>query len=978
MVNIYDLISRAQKLREETKLDSVSPDRVGALCEDTLKYINEFQLLASSPSLHKIYASVSAMQADKSPKSDLTGKALKPGQLVVIVPANQSDATAGDVYRYDGPSGNTSAWTYISKIGPVFADAELNTASANPIQNKIVAEKLTELKISNDDFVNSLIKELYIDFGDSGYTLADVGKIYYNHKYTDALALGLYTSSYVNMWGGSSYHYDPGDILDVTSKGIRVRAILNIADKPLQEDTTYINVKLSEKCTVLEEMPILFEAERFSIIEASLSENSSAIQKNAELIDSNKAEIELKVNVTDSYEKSYRHMQGLTGLNDAEYNTIATGCNLYAIRVKEGERITLKHKIFLNSEKTSYSWAIISSDTWNYNSGTILQRGEQYTGSLVKEITESILIPKGGKWLIFINRSDYSAIVSAVNNIPSIISNTSYILDNKPASRTVVYVGKNKSKSGGYETIQEAINDIQDASVINQYELRLCDDETYNDPALLWNVSDTSVHAASNPSEACAAVITKDYIHILGYNRRRKVAVYAPDGIADGSIQFIQALWLQGNVEVDNVDFEVRNARYAIHQESGGKKNSPDYNARTVLRNSKVTHLGQQAGATWTSCYAQANGACSGLEVEYHNVEWYPAFYMHQNSNFDLRNKYLFDRCRVKVPADGKVMGVDIGMYIGMNGSCQNSEIIFTGCDMYSMYFDIGMMPGNTMQEAAHDVRTMIPVWNGYGNLPMRMPEKDFTGVCVAFKTDALNKSLEVRQSEVKTLIYGEDLFKWDGASNAYGLCVGTEFIGSRGNDYAYTLAHRLGNCLDNRKTLVLAMDGVTKTISFAENFVTADGSNYTNSTPPAWSDDKIRTYISEQLKDSGISLAYYEGTRVGFPMSDAAEYGHNYNDYALMSGAALVRDNNLKGWKYCPEGRRPEAIAVTRINPNEGGLVALVDKNYFRWMRGMSYTPVYAAGTYAKVVQDGKVSITEAESDADFVCVANNTWKVI
>lgn len=144
-MNIYDLISRAQKLRQETKLDSVSPDRVGALCEDTLKYINEFQLLASSPSLHKIYASVSAMQADKSPKSDLTGKALKPGQLVVIVPANQSDATAGDVYRYDGPSGNTSAWTFVSNIGAVPVDAELNATSANPVQNKVVTEKLTEL-----------------------------------------------------------------------------------------------------------------------------------------------------------------------------------------------------------------------------------------------------------------------------------------------------------------------------------------------------------------------------------------------------------------------------------------------------------------------------------------------------------------------------------------------------------------------------------------------------------------------------------------------------------------------------------------------------------------------------------------------------------------------------------------------------------------------------------------------------------------
>ena len=145
-MNIYNLISRAQKLRKETQLDSVSPDRVGGLQEDTLKYINEFQLLASSPSLHKIYASVSAMQSDKSPKSDLTGKPLKSGQLVVIVPANQTDATAGDVYRYDGPSGNTSAWTFVAKIGAVPADAELSATSTNPVQNKVVTEKLTELE----------------------------------------------------------------------------------------------------------------------------------------------------------------------------------------------------------------------------------------------------------------------------------------------------------------------------------------------------------------------------------------------------------------------------------------------------------------------------------------------------------------------------------------------------------------------------------------------------------------------------------------------------------------------------------------------------------------------------------------------------------------------------------------------------------------------------------------------------------------
>lgn len=145
-MNIYDIINRARSLKEEYRLDSVTPERLGALHEDTLKYINEYQLLASSPAIHKTYASISAMQSSSSPKSDLTGKPLKAGQLVVIVPADPSDSTAGDVYRYDGPSGNTSKWTFVAKIGAVPADAELSATSTNPPQNQAVTAKLTELE----------------------------------------------------------------------------------------------------------------------------------------------------------------------------------------------------------------------------------------------------------------------------------------------------------------------------------------------------------------------------------------------------------------------------------------------------------------------------------------------------------------------------------------------------------------------------------------------------------------------------------------------------------------------------------------------------------------------------------------------------------------------------------------------------------------------------------------------------------------
>lgn len=168
-MNIYDIINRARSLKEEYRLDSVTPERLGALHEDTLKYINEYQLLASSPAIHKTYASISAMQSSSSPKSDLTGKPLKAGQLVVIVPADPSDSTAGDVYRYDGPSGNTSKWTFVAKIGAVPADAELSATSTNPPQNQAVTAKLTELESDTNAKLAELESEIDdIDFAVNG------------------------------------------------------------------------------------------------------------------------------------------------------------------------------------------------------------------------------------------------------------------------------------------------------------------------------------------------------------------------------------------------------------------------------------------------------------------------------------------------------------------------------------------------------------------------------------------------------------------------------------------------------------------------------------------------------------------------------------------------------------------------------------------------------------------------------------------
>ena len=176
-MNIYDIINRARSLREEYRLDSVTPERLGALHEDTLTYINQYQLLASSPAIHKTFVSVSAMQGSASPTSDLTGRPLKAGQLVVIVPSDQTDSTAGDVYRYDGPSGSTSKWTFVAKLGAVPADSELSATSTNPPQNRAVTEKLTELESETRDY--PILKRQY--------NSSAVSDILWDKTYTDTV-----------------------------------------------------------------------------------------------------------------------------------------------------------------------------------------------------------------------------------------------------------------------------------------------------------------------------------------------------------------------------------------------------------------------------------------------------------------------------------------------------------------------------------------------------------------------------------------------------------------------------------------------------------------------------------------------------------------------------------------------------------------------------------------------------------------------
>ena len=151
MVNIYEILLRAASLKEETTLNSISPERAGGIMYDTLLALNDLWLQQGSALvISKIYASVSAMEADTAPVSDLTGKPLRPGQIVVIA---SSDSDNGSVYRYNGT--DAPSWSLVGAIGSIppvdSLDSDSTTLPLAAHQGKVLDGKIGQLGQSVDN-----------------------------------------------------------------------------------------------------------------------------------------------------------------------------------------------------------------------------------------------------------------------------------------------------------------------------------------------------------------------------------------------------------------------------------------------------------------------------------------------------------------------------------------------------------------------------------------------------------------------------------------------------------------------------------------------------------------------------------------------------------------------------------------------------------------------------------------------------------
>lgn len=154
MDTIYNLLKRAKELKEKSQVDSITPEEVGKLHEDTLAYIASLEQSTDGLGIKKVYQSKSAMEADTDPVGT-NGKALRYGQLVSIYDDAHADSSEnGNIYAYQKPG-----WLLMGKVSGGTTLSIAQEAGDSP--TKVMSQKaVTDLAEKVGDSTRSIVNAI--------------------------------------------------------------------------------------------------------------------------------------------------------------------------------------------------------------------------------------------------------------------------------------------------------------------------------------------------------------------------------------------------------------------------------------------------------------------------------------------------------------------------------------------------------------------------------------------------------------------------------------------------------------------------------------------------------------------------------------------------------------------------------------------------------------------------------------------------
>jgi hypothetical protein len=484
--------------------------------------------------------------------------------------------------------------------------------------------------------------------------------------------------------------------------------------------------------------------------------------------------------------------------------------------------------------------------------------------------------------------------------------------------------------------------------------------------------------------------LTKDYVHIRGIGGQKTISVVSPLDLPRDSFQHIQTLYARGKCIINNLNFVIQGGRYASHgDDSGSHIKGTNAFATQIIANCRFEHKGNYMytnGSAWNAICASTDLCLSSgsHRIFINDVFVSPGgdvIYGHNMGFHEFPSKLTMIGCSVINNHDGGTYPfiTDIGCGHKTEVEIINCDFNKFGCytgTVYSGKADRGVL--NTCNNSGFILR-------GFGN-KIALPA-DMMQDCWFFKTKNQNSNIEITGGTAFDDIWVDTQKSYKGATNAVGVCISNARICDSRNDvinYAYTLAYRLGNCASSPKTLIVEIDGTPYTITFNKNYMTSDGSAYTNKTQPYMSDADIISDINDvqpTLFECGKGLPYAEKDAY----DDCKELGINKSTSVLMPGDAVKRLNlETTAWVKASANDVVDGVVAERIDAryNDSGMnkynigkILLLSKNLFE--TSFIDAPNGNEGDLYKYGTNGW-EITTDTTQAQLINIGNNIVKLI
>jgi hypothetical protein len=324
--------------------------------------------------------------------------------------------------------------------------------------------------------------------------------------------------------------------------------------------------------------------------------------------------------------------------------------------------------------------------------------------------------------------------------------------------------------------------------------------------------------------------------------------------------------------------------------------------------------------------------------------------------------------------------------YILELGSDAGADVVMVGNNFSGLNaFCFANIYGNEQTRSTDHIMDGEINYIGQANTKMVVNKRE--NPSLSFTTIADNVTINVTGGTAYDVLWGETYKAFGGtseSSNVKGICVGSRKIYDQpdtGKTSIFSLAYRLGNCASSPKTLIVNVGGTDYTLTFDQNYMTSDGSDYSYNTTPRYTNAEIIAQINNMYPE--ILVAQVGGwTELQTP-TDCKKECRVFQHYNIEGNsvvgvfrtAPFGSFNAIVPYDSSNSDLILLGILFESTNKGDTCSVAIADKSYFPM--SILYPDTAPKGTLFKVVA-GKLVITTTPSEAVFYAIDEATLSVV